>query len=113
MPALRKRLTRPGTWLVLVALAIGLVALDTSRVPERQVGSKVYIAGVYAYRSVGHRLLEGRIQCRYEPTCSEFSLEAVRTHGLRKGLELTLRRLHSCKTDVPLGTRDPVLELAE
>jgi uncharacterized protein len=108
MPALRERLTRPGTWLVLIALAIGLVVLDTARAPERQVGSKVYIAGVHVYRSVGHRLLEGRIRCRYEPTCSEFSLEAVRTHGLRKGLELTARRIHSCKTDVPLGTYDPV-----
>ena len=113
MPALRKRLTRPGTWLVLIALAVGLVVLDTFQAPANQLGSRVYIAGVHVYRNVGHRLLEGRIQCRYEPTCSQFSMEAVRTHGLRKGLELTVRRIHSCKADVPLGTWDPVPELAE
>ena len=33
---------------------------------------------------------------------------AVRTRGLRKGLALTLRRIHSCQVDVPLGTVDPV-----
>lgn len=113
MPALRKRLRQPGTWLVLIAVAVGLLVLDTYQAPANQIGSRVYIAGVHVYRSVGHRLLEGRIRCRYEPTCSEFSLEAVRTHGLRKGLALTARRIHSCKVEVPLGTYDPVPEPAE
>ena len=101
-------MNRPGTYLVALAVALGLLVLDTFRAPDDQVGSRVYAAGVHVYRAVGHRVLEGRIRCRYEPTCSEFSLEAVRTHGLRKGLALTLRRIHSCKVDVPLGTVDPV-----
>jgi putative component of membrane protein insertase Oxa1/YidC/SpoIIIJ protein YidD len=62
---------------------------------------------------VGHPLLEGRIQCRYEPTCSEYSIQAVKRLGLRRGLEMTFRRLESCKTDVPLGTYDPVPERLE
>lgn len=109
MSALRKRLKRPGTYLVLIVVVIGLIVADTFQAPANQISSHVYVAGVHVYRSVGHKLLEGRIQCRYQPTCSQFSIEAVRTHGLRKGLELTARRIHSCKVEVPLGTYDPVL----
>ncbi|MCX7980710.1 MAG: membrane protein insertion efficiency factor YidD [Bacteroidia bacterium] len=34
--------------------------------------------------------------CRYTPTCSEYAIEALRKHGLWKGLGLTLRRLSRC-----------------
>jgi hypothetical protein len=37
----------------------------------------------------------------------------VRRFGIRRGLEMTLRRLESCKIDVPLGTSDPVPERLE
>ena len=113
MSALRQRLKRPETWLVAILLAAALVGADTYQAPAHQVGSHVWVAGVRVYQVVGHRLLEGRIRCRYQPTCSEFSIEAVRTHGLRKGLELSLRRIHSCTTEVPMGTYDPVPERVE
>jgi putative membrane protein insertion efficiency factor len=38
--------------------------------------------------------------CRFEPTCSEYARQALATHGLRRGLYLTLRRLLRCR---PLG----------
>ena len=28
--------------------------------------------------------------------------------GIRRGIEMTFRRIESCKIDVPLGTYDPV-----
>jgi len=34
--------------------------------------------------------------CRYNPTCSEYSMEAFRVHGFFKGLLLTIRRVGSC-----------------
>lgn len=34
--------------------------------------------------------------CRYHPTCSEYALEALRTHGGLKGGWLTLRRIARC-----------------
>ncbi|MCX7606968.1 MAG: membrane protein insertion efficiency factor YidD [Bacteroidia bacterium] len=34
--------------------------------------------------------------CRYTPTCSEYGIQALRKHGLWKGLWLTLRRLSRC-----------------
>jgi uncharacterized protein len=34
--------------------------------------------------------------CRFEPTCSVYSIEALETHGAAKGSYLTLKRLARC-----------------
>ena len=34
--------------------------------------------------------------CRYFPTCSEYSIEALKTFGFFKGLYLSLKRILSC-----------------
>lgn len=34
--------------------------------------------------------------CRYRPTCSEYMLEAVQTHGVLRGVWLGLKRLGRC-----------------
>ena len=34
--------------------------------------------------------------CRYLPTCSEYSIEALKTYGFSKGLSLSLKRIISC-----------------
>ena len=45
--------------------------------------------------------------CRFEPTCSVYSLQALQQHGAAMGSYLTLRRLVRCQ---PLcdGGHDPV-----
>ena len=35
--------------------------------------------------------------CRFEPSCSAYALEAIRTHGALRGGWLTARRLLSCR----------------
>lgn len=34
--------------------------------------------------------------CRFEPTCSQYAIEAVREHGAWRGTGLALRRLLRC-----------------
>ena len=34
--------------------------------------------------------------CRYEPTCSTYTLQALKKHGLFKGGWLSLKRIASC-----------------
>ena len=34
--------------------------------------------------------------CRYFPTCSEYSIEALKTYGFFKGLFLSVKRISTC-----------------
>ena len=34
--------------------------------------------------------------CRYLPTCSEYTIESLKTHGLSYGLYLSFKRIISC-----------------
>jgi len=34
--------------------------------------------------------------CRYSPTCSHYTVEALKTHGLIKGGWLAIKRIASC-----------------
>ena len=34
--------------------------------------------------------------CRYFPTCSDYSIDSLKTYGLFKGLFLSLKRISSC-----------------
>lgn len=35
-------------------------------------------------------------KCRYTPTCSEYSVQALKKHGLFKGGWLAIKRISSC-----------------
>ena len=44
--------------------------------------------------------------CRYFPTCSDYSIEALKTFGFLKGLILSLKRILSCHPIKFLGGGD-------
>ena len=46
-------------------------------------------------------------RCRFYPSCSEYSMESLRRHGLFRGLWLTVLRLGRCHPWHP-GGFDPV-----
>ncbi len=46
-------------------------------------------------------------RCRFYPSCSNYALEALATHGAARGVWLTLRRLGRCHPWHP-GGFDPV-----
>ena len=41
--------------------------------------------------------------CRYLPTCSEYCIEALETHGLLKGILMSLKRIITCHPIKLLG----------
>ncbi len=92
-----------------VILFFGLAfIIDVSRQPENQLLARVYIGAVHIYQAVGRPMLEGTVACRFRPTCSDYSIQAVEKRGLVRGLVLTFNRLYSCQNDVPMGTIDEV-----
>lgn len=108
MPTLRERLKRPQTILGLLLVLLVLAGIDSFRQPDRQLTARLYVVAVHGYQHFGRSLLTGFIACRYNPTCSVYSVQAVQKYGIRWGLVLSVRRLFSCRSSVPFGTFDPV-----
>ena len=94
--------------LMVLAALIVLFVLDSSRPPAEQYSAAAYVGGVRVYQTVGRPVVRPICTCRFLPSCSEYSVEAVKTHGIRYGLYLTAKRIASCNYNVPLGTWDPV-----
>ncbi len=51
--------------------------------------------------------LKAAPSCRFYPTCSEYAIEAVETHGVIKGMALATWRVLRCNPFNP-GGHDPV-----
>ena len=66
---------------------------------------KVLMGLVMAYRLLISPSLGSN--CRFEPSCSAYSLQALRQHGATTGSYLTLRRLARCHPWCD-GGHDPV-----
>ena len=50
--------------------------------------------------------------CRFQPTCSQYTIEAIEHHGVLKGLHLGIKRISKCHPWGPKGY-DPVPENKE
>lgn len=67
---------------------------------------KLFQIPIYIYRYALSPWLGPR--CRFVPTCSQYALEAIETHGVLKGLFLTARRLLKCHPLCKAARLDPV-----
>ena len=94
--------------MAVLVLAIATLC-DWMRPPGRQVSVVLYNKIVIN----GYRLLlqpwgNYVVRCRFHPTCSVYSEQAMEKHGFAQGVWLTTSRLFRCMPWVPLGTQDPV-----
>ena len=63
--------------------------------PFRFALSTFLIGGVWFYRLVLRPVLPA--VCRFEPSCSEYSILAIKRYGLVKGCGLTVWRICRCQ----------------
>lgn len=49
---------------------------------------------VRLYRLIGSPFVG--MHCRFQPTCSEYAMEALRRHGAVRGVWLALKRISRC-----------------
>ena len=102
------KFSRSRKVLVLMLALFSALIADSLRPASEQITAQIYVAAVQAYQLIGRPFASHWVHCRYQPTCSVYSIQAVRTHGIAKGLYLTGCRLVSCFPNVPYGTLDPV-----
>jgi len=60
----------------------------------KKIIRKIVLIPVYFYRYSISPLFPP--SCRYTPTCSQYTIEAVMKHGIFKGGWLALKRILSC-----------------
>jgi putative membrane protein insertion efficiency factor len=85
------------------------VLCDWMRPPSKQVSVVLYETVVIkGYRSFLQSWCKHYIRCRFDPTCSVYSEQAMQVYGFPRGLWLTTSRLFRCMPWVPYGTHDPV-----
>jgi putative membrane protein insertion efficiency factor len=71
----------------------------------RTGSARLLSAGVVAYQWTLRPIIGA--QCRFEPSCSHYALEALALHGAARGSLLAARRVLRCNPWTP-GGYDPV-----
>jgi len=66
---------------------------------------RLLIGMIRVYQHTLAALMGG--QCRFYPSCSEYGMEAIRTHGAWRGTGMGFRRVLKCHPWHPGGV-DPV-----
>lgn len=69
--------------------------------------SRMIIGIVRLYQQFVSALLPMN-HCRFYPSCSQYSIEAIEKYGTFKGMSLTLRRISRCHPYSKYGGYDPV-----
>ena len=69
--------------------------------------TKILIAFIKAYRSIISPFIGSN--CRFEPTCSKYSIDALKAHGPYKGIFLMFKRIIKCHP-FNKGGMDPVIK---
>jgi putative membrane protein insertion efficiency factor len=105
MPGSRAR-CRVLAGLLAALLVLGLA--DTLRPPADQFLGEMYVRWIAIYQDHLEDRLPLDARCRFIPTCSEYSLLAVRRHGLLAGLRLTALRLLACHSAHDGPAPDPL-----
>ena len=100
---------RGGLAPIFLAALAGLAIGDCLKPPPEQIGARIAIGGIDAYRATLSHVLErtGLIRCRFRPTCSAYGREAIRRYGLPKGAFLAASRIVRCNPFAK-GGDDPV-----
>ena len=95
--------------LIAAVVITAAALLDWTRAPREQWSVRFYdLAVIKSYRTLLHPITSKVSRCRFRPTCSRYSEEAMHARGFPEGMLLTLWRLMRCGPWVKPGTHDEV-----
>lgn len=101
-------MTRHTSWVAPIIVGVTLAAIDCGRPPGAQWTANACVAMVGIYQRHVSPRLATVIRCRFVPSCSAFTVDALRRHGTVRGLGLAIGRVSRCRRSVAVGTADPV-----
>ena len=107
-PGGRGRKSRKWRWLALLLLVIVALIFDLTRAPERQLAARGFLFAVDVYQATLSRAMPSLgVNCRFHPTCSQYTEQAVRNCGLAEGLRFGAWRILRCGPWTEAGTDEP------
>ena len=68
---------------------------------------KIAICMVRIYQFAISPITGGRAACRFTPTCSEYTKQAIEKHGVFRGVYMGIKRISRCRPGGGFGY-DPV-----
>lgn len=74
---------------------------------QNNITVRIAIWLVHAYQACISPFIGGRAACRFIPTCSEYTRQAIEKHGVLRGIILGMRRILRCRPGGGFGY-DPV-----
>jgi putative membrane protein insertion efficiency factor len=94
---------------VALAALLGFFAADASRPVDRQVGTRMALFAIDAYRATVSPVLARThvVACRFHPSCSAYGREAIARYGIPHGALLAAGRVLRCHPFAK-GGEDPV-----
>ena len=106
-PAVAKR-RAPSRLLVAGLLTVAFVLFDLGRAPQQQWTTRGLLLAIDAYQATLSKAMPTLgVQCRFQPTCSRYTEQAIRLHGAFKGTRLGAWRLLRCGPWTEAQTLDP------
>lgn len=70
---------------------------------------KLFIKLIRLYQILISPLIGGKNKCRFIPTCSQYTIDAIEEHGIIKGSCLSIKRILRCNPFTKIkDTYDPV-----
>lgn len=91
---------------VFVSLLLIVVVHDLVVTPERAFGARTALLAIDVYQSLVSPRLRPFVRCRFVPSCSVYTRESIRKHGLVIGATRGVVRIARCGPWTRAGTVD-------
>jgi len=73
------------------------------------IAQRIVVKAIARYQARGGGVTTFRVDCNFEPSCSEYAKQAVTRFGACRGSGMALRRLRKCNARDQVGKHhDPV-----
>lgn len=73
---------------------------------------RLALAAIARYQRKGGGLERFRVDCNFEPRCSDYAATAIRRFGFRRGLRLSIGRIRRCNERDQVGLRQDAVPTA-